>query len=178
MAMQNGFIPALAFTALVAAGVGFGATHVWDNRVIQKVSAERDAARNCRRAGATIAPCPVVYRNTKIEWRDRVQTVQIDNPKQAARIAALSGDLAHARRAIVHLERRQTQKRVAFVAGWQNGTRQYPYNTDERCPYGSVVVYDSGLVTTGAARRHSGDPNVCYVLTRLHRVALAMPPRR
>lgn len=174
MAAQNWFIPA-ALTAIVAAGIGFGATHVWDNRIIQNVTAERDAARDCRRTGATAAPCPVVYRNTKIEWRDRFLTVQIDNPKQAARIAALSADLAHARRAIAHLEHRQTQQRVAFISGWQNGTRQYPYNTDDRCPAGSVVVYDSGLAATGTARRHSGDPDVCYVLTKLHRVALTLP---
>jgi len=174
MAAQNWFVPALILTAVVAAGVGFGATHVWDQRALNRIETERDAARDCRRSGATVAPCPVVYRNTRIEWRDRLRTVQTRDPKQAARIAALSAELAHARRTIVNIERRQTRQRVAAVSGWQNGTRQYPYNTDQRCPAGSVVVYDAGLTATGMARRRSGDPGVCYV-AMLHRVALASP---
>ena len=175
MAARNRFFPAVALTAVVAAGIGIGATHVWDNRTIQRLTAERDEARDCRRSGATVAPCPVAYRGTKIEWQDRIQTVHEADPRQAARIAALSAALSRAHRDIVDLEHRKTRLRMTAAYGWQNGTRQYPYNTDERCPPGSVVVYDAGLSAIGAARRHSGDPNVCYVLTKLHRLALSSP---
>ncbi|HLY07195.1 MAG TPA: hypothetical protein VKR31_15725 [Rhizomicrobium sp.] len=177
MAARKSFFPALALTAVIAAGIGFGATHFWDNRAIQKLTAERDEARDCRRSGTTVAPCPVAYRGTRIEWRDRIRTVETPDPKKSARIAVLSAELVRAHRAIAGLERRKMRQRVASAYGWQNGTRQYPYNTDERCPTGSVVVYDPGLSATGAARRHSGDPGVCYVLTKLHRVALYSPGR-
>jgi len=175
MAAQNWIVPALAFTAVVAAGVGFGASHLWEKRAIERVAAERDLARDCRRTGATIAPCPVIYRNTKIEWHDKIETVQTPDPRQAARIAALSAELTAARGTIRNLERRQTRQPVTIAYSWQNGTRQYPYNTDERCPSGSVVVYDAGLSYRGTAGRHSGDPNVCYVL--MHRLALSSPRR-
>jgi hypothetical protein len=173
MRSRKRFIPALLFTAVAAAGIGFAASHVWDSRIEKKVAAERDLARDCRRTGATAAPCPVIYRNTKIEWRDRIQTVRTPDPKQAARIAALSAELAKMRRDVRNLERRRTWPRAIAAYGWQNGTMQHPYNTDERCPAGSVVVYDAG----GLGSRQSGDPSVCYVLTNLHRLALSSPRR-
>lgn len=142
---------------------------------MEKLTAEREAARDCRRTGATVAPCPVLYRNTRIEWRDRIETVRIPDPKQAARAAVLSARLASARRTIRNLERRRATLRVTAALAWQNGTRQYPYTTDERCPAGSVVVYDGGLGAIAVAGRYSGDPGVCYVLMRQHRLAMALP---
>lgn len=145
---------------------------------MEKLTAEREAARDCRRAGATVAPCPVVYRNTRIEWRDRIETVRTPDPRQAARVAALSAELYNARRTIRNLERGRTMTQsVSGALAWQNGTRQFPYNTDERCPAGSVVIYDGGLGAIAVARRHSGDPGVCYVLTRQRRLAMALPRR-
>ena len=177
MSSTTWVFPALVATVVVAGAAGFGATHIWDNRALEKVTAERDAARDCRQSGATLSPCPVVYRNTKIEWRDRIETVQTRDPRQAARIASLSSELAGARRTIRDLQRRPARPRLVAASGRQNGTRQYPYYSDERCPAGSVVVYDSGLSATAIARRHAGDPDVCYVLTNLHRVALTSPRR-
>ena len=172
MASRNWLVPAIVLTALAAGGIGFGASYVWENRAIEKVTAERDAARNCRHTAATLPPCPVIYRNTRIEWQDRIKTVQTPDPRQATRIAALSAELADARHTIRNLARRQRWLRPARAYAWQNGTMQYPYYTDDRCPSGSVVVYDAGL---SAMARHSGDPNVCYVLTKLHRLALSSP---
>ena len=167
------FFAALTLAAVAAAGIGFAVSREWDSRAIEKVTAERDAARDCRQAGKTVAPCPVIYRNTRVEWRERIETVQTPDRRQATRVAALSAELAGVRRALRNLERRQTRQRMTAAYGRQNGTRQYPYYTDERCPPGSVVVYDAGLSANGSASRHSGDPNVCYVLTKLHRLALS-----
>ena len=177
MSKHTWLIPALLLTAVAAGAIGFGVSHEWDNRAIQKLTADRNLARDCRRSGATVAPCPVIYRNTRIEWRDRIQTVQTRDPKQAEQIASLSAELAGARRTVRNLERRRTWPRAIAAYAWQNGTMQRPYYTDERCPLGSVVVYDAGLSTRSMASRHSGDPNVCYVLTKLHRLALSSQRR-
>src|SRR5579862_2556718 len=130
MRSKTWFIPALLFVALAAGAAGFGASHLWDNRAIQKLTTERNAARDCRRTGSAAPPCPVIYRNTRIEWHDRIRTVETPDPKQAARIGSLSAELADAHRTIRGLERRRTQH-VALAYGWQNGTRQYPYNRSE-----------------------------------------------
>lgn len=177
MQIRSWIVPILFLTAMAAGGAGYVATRISDQRAIEKLTTERDAARDCRRSGASLAPCPVVYRNTRIEWRDRIRTVQTRDPRQSARIADLSAELAGAHRTIRNLVRRQLRPRVALAYGWQNGTRQYPYNTDERCPAGSVIVYDTGLSGGGNLRRYSGDPDVCYVLTKLHRLALSSPRR-
>jgi hypothetical protein len=172
------FTVGLILTALVAAAIGFGASYVWDSRAIQKIAAQRDAAVDCRRSGATVAPCPVVYRNTRTEWRDRIETVRAPDPKQTERIASLSAELAQTRRTVRNLERRRSWPRAIAAYGWQNGTRQYPYNTDERCPAGSVVVYDAGLSASGTTRRRSGDPDVCYIRTALYSSRFALPSQR
>lgn len=177
METRGWLIPVLLLSVLAAGAVGYVATRISDQRTIERLTTERDTARDCRRSGASVAPCPVVYRNTKIEWHDRIQTVQTPDPQQSARIAALSAELASAHRAIRNLARRQLRPRIALARGWQNGTRQYPYNTDERCPAGSVIVYDTGLSGGGNAGRYSGDPDVCYVLTKLHRLALSSSRR-
>jgi len=173
MRAKKRVFPALVLTAVAAAGIGFAASHVWDGRIEKKLTAERDLARDCRRTGATTAPCPVIYRNTKIEWHDRIQTVRTADPTQAARIASLSAELANMRRSVRNFERRRPGPRAIAAYGWQNGTMQHPYNSDERCPAGSVVVYGAG----GLGSRQSGDPGVCYVLTNLHRLALSSPRR-
>jgi len=177
MRSRKWVLPTVVLTALGAGAVGFGASHLRDGRAIERLTAERDLARDCRRSGAAVAPCPVVYRNARIAWRDRIQTVQAPDEKQAERIAVLSAELARARRTIRDFDRRWMRPRVAGTYGWQNGTRQHPYSTDARCPAGSVVVYDAGLSSGGVGGRYPGDPNVCYVLTRLHRLALSLPHR-
>jgi hypothetical protein len=174
MRSRKSFIPALVFTAVAAAGIGFGASHVRDNRAIKTLAAERDLARDCRHSGVSLSPCPVVYRNTRLEWRDRIETVQTPDRRQAERIASLSVELARVRRTVRDLERRRMWPPRMAAYGWQNGTMQHPYSTDERCPAGSVVVYDSA---GGLGNRHSGDPSVCYVLTNWHRLALSSPRR-
>lgn len=171
--MPRRFIPAVILTAVAAAGIGFAASHVWDGRTAEKLTAERDQARDCRRTGATAAPCPVIYRNTKIEWRDRIETVQKPDRRQAERITYLSAALAYAQRTIRNLERRRTWLPATTPAyPWQNGTMQHPYNTDAHCPAGSAVIYEAGISTS----RRFGDPNVCYVV-KLHRLALTSPHR-
>jgi hypothetical protein len=162
--------PALILTALAAGAAGFGASHFWENPAIQKLVAERDEARDCRRSGKTVRPCPVLYRNTRIEWRDRVRTVETADRKQSRRIARLSADLAQARLTIRHLQYLRNGDRMlrtAAVLTLQNGSMQHPYTRSDRCPAGTVVMYDAGLASAGVAARRSGDPGVCYVRARL-----------
>ena len=174
MPKTSRFIPAVFLTAVAAGGIGFAASHVWDSRTAEKLTVERDQARDCRRTGATAAPCPVIYRNTKIEWRDRIETVQKPDPRQTSRITFLSAALDHAQRTIRNLERRRTWvPATALAYPWQNGTMQHPYTADAHCPAGSAVIYEAGF---SGASRHFGDPNVCYVL-KLHRLALTSPSR-
>ncbi|HEX3429607.1 MAG TPA: hypothetical protein VHT03_01870 [Rhizomicrobium sp.] len=170
MAMKTGFFPALVLTAVAAAGIGFAASHLWDHGAMAKLEADRDLAWNCRHAGKEISPCPVLYRNTRIEWRDKIQTVATPDRRQAVRIASLSRELAQAQRTIRDLERPRRSMRTAAVTGRQDGTIMHPYTTDDHCPAGSVVVYDAG----SRAIWHSGDPNVCYARTNLqNRLALS-----
>jgi hypothetical protein len=170
MTTQRWFFPALILTALAAASIGFGASHVWDRSAMQRLEAERNTALDCRHAGAGVPPCPVIYKNTKIEWRDKFETVQTPDRKQAERIGSLTADLARARRTIHALERARTAARaLRATAAYtiQNGSMEHPYNTSNRCPTESVVLYDAGL-SSGNTTRRSGDPNVCYVRARLH----------
>jgi hypothetical protein len=60
MRSRKRFIPALLFTAVAAAGIGFAASHVWDSRIEKKVAAERDMARDIRSTGATASPYPLL----------------------------------------------------------------------------------------------------------------------
>jgi len=173
MSNKSWVFPALVLTALAAACAGFGASHFLTSGAMAKLKADRDAALDCRRSGANIPPCPVIYRNTRIEWRDRIQTVSAPDRKQTQRIAYLSAELERAGRTIRRLEHPRRGLRTAVAYGWQNGTMMHPYVTYDRCPPGSVVMYDAGLSGSTAATRHSGDPAVCYVRTSLqNRVAL------
>lgn len=167
MPTNGWFFPAVVLTGLAAAGAGFGASHLWDSRALEQLKADRDLAMDCRHTGASVAPCPVIYRNTKIEWHDRIQTVTAPDRKQTERIALLSAELARAHHTIHNLERPRRVFRATAVYAMQNGSMQRPYNTYERCPPGSVVVYDADLSAGGMARRHSGNPDVCYVRTSL-----------
>lgn len=170
MAARPGILPILLLVAVAAGAAGFAASYFRDNRAIERLTAERDAARDCRQSGATAAPCPVVYRNTKTVWRDRVETVRTPDPKQSLRIAALSAELAHDRRTIHNLERPRIRPRGPVGYAVQNGTMLHPYNTADRCPAGSAIVYDASLAGRRFANR--GDPNVCYVVMAQHRLAL------
>jgi len=177
MARQKWFRPALVFTALAAGSIGFGASHLWDTSAIQKLKADRDMARDCRSSGATVSPCPVLYKNTRIVWRDRIQTIEAPDRKQAGRIALLAAQLARARQTIRHLESSQSAGRPFHATGayaLQNGSMGHPFITSDRCPSGAVVVYDAGLSAGSVAVRRSGDPNVCYVRTRLRNSRLAL----
>jgi hypothetical protein len=148
---------------LVAGGIGFGASHYLDTGAMQQLAADRDQARDCRRSGETLAPCPVIYKNTKIEWRDRIQTVEVPDRKQTTRIAMLTAELAEARQAIGNLERRRAASRAPRLTAayyFQNGSMAHPYISDDRCAPGTVVVYEA---PSGSVARRSGDPNVCYV---------------
>jgi hypothetical protein len=173
MAAKTRILPILLLVAVAAGAAGFGASYFRDNRVIQRLTAERDVARDCRQSGATVAPCPVVYRNTQTVWRDRVETVRAPDPKQGMRIVALSAELAHDRRTIRNLEHPRIRPRASAGYGVQNGTILHPYNTADRCPAGSSIVYDTSLAGRRFANR--GDPNVCYVVMALHRLALSSP---
>jgi hypothetical protein len=166
--------------AVAAAGLGFGASYLFDSRTMNTLKAERDAALDCRHAGETVAPCPVQYRNTRIVWQDRIRTVQAPDRRQAERIAKLSAQLERARLTIHKLEfiRIARARRATGAYFVQNGSMEHPYNTYEKCPPGSVAVYDAALAFGGNGGRRSGDPNVCYVRTRLHnvrRLALSLP---
>lgn len=163
MATKTWFFPALVLTAITAAAAGFAGSRLWDDRAIEKLKADRDLAWDCRHSGKDVSPCPVLYRNTRIEWRDRIQTVSAPDRKQARRIVSLSAELENALRKIRDLERAPTRIRTTAVYGKQNGTIMHPYTTDDHCPPGSVVVFDAG----SRAVWHSGDPNVCYVRTSL-----------
>jgi len=163
------FLPALALSSIAAAAIGFGASHVREGRAMDRLKVERDLALDCRHAGKSVAPCPVIYRNTRIVWRDRVETVPTPDRKQTERIAYLSADLARARRTILALEHARTPGRAPRItAGYmmQNGSMEHPYNASTRCPAGSVVLYDAGL--SGGSLRRSGDPDVCYVRKSLN----------
>ena len=156
-------VAAFILTAVAAAGAGFAASHFADSRAVESLKTDLDRARDCRQAGSAIAPCPVRYKSTRIEWRDRTVAVETPDRKQSARIAALSAELADARQTIRDLERRRAWRNTprANVAWWlQNGTISHPYNTDERCPAGAVVAFEAA---DGPANRRSGDPSVCYV---------------
>jgi hypothetical protein len=181
MPMKGWAFPFLILLVVAAAGAGFAVSHIRDASRMHSLKAARDLAFDCRKSGKTEPPCPVVYRNTRIEWRDRVQTVTAPDKRQAARIASLSGELAQARRRIHALEssRHSAVFRATAANAIQNGSLQHPYINDDRCPSGTVAVYDSGLSGTGMSVRRFGDPNVCYVRTRLYggRIALSSPPR-
>ena len=178
---KNWFLPALALSILAAASIGFGASHYWDGRAMETLTADRNTALDCRRSGATVAPCPVIYKNTRIVWRDKIETVSTPDRKQAGRIAQLSAALSHAQRTIRALARARMAdrtRRMTVAYSVQNGSMNHPFNTYDRCPAGSVVLYDADFSARTAAVRTSGDPNVCYVRTRLYnigRLALSSP---
>ena len=167
MRTKNWGFATLVLAALAAGGIGFGAAHFWDSRALEQLRVDRDLARDCRRSGANLPSCPVIYRNTRIEWRDRVQTVTAPDRKQAEQIAVLSAALARARQTIRNLKHPRRMFRATPIYALQNGSMQHPYNTYDRCPAGSVVVYDADLSVGNLARRRSGSPDVCYVRTSL-----------
>ncbi|HEX4158029.1 MAG TPA: hypothetical protein VHY79_06110 [Rhizomicrobium sp.] len=159
-------IPIFILAALTSAAIGFGASHVLDTGTMAKLAADRDQARNCRHSASTIPPCPVEYRNTRIVWREKVVTTRVPDPRQAERITSLSADLADAQRSIRELERRLTVRwapRPAVYYYLQNGTMAHPYATSDRCPAEATVMYVAQQSLRSMPRRHSGDPNVCYV---------------
>jgi hypothetical protein len=176
--MKRWSFSAMMVAALAALFIGLAAAHFWDGGAMQKLTAERDLARDCRQSGASLPSCPVVYRNTKIEWRDKVETVQTPDPQQTKRVALLSGELDSAQRRIRDLEIRiynfyrarnwNASRRGRGVYAFQNGTIEYPYYSDARCPRGSVAFYDVDFSSGTNRTRFSGDPSVCYVRTRIH----------
>jgi len=177
MSITKWFLPALVLTALAAGSIGFGASYLRDTSAIETLRADRDMARDCRRSGANVRPCPVLYRNTRIVWQDRIRTIKTPDRKQAARIGFLSTQLARARRTIHRLESWESRVREPRATGayaLQNGSMGHPYNTSERCPSGAVVVYDAGLSAGSNALRRSGNPDVCYVRTQLSNSRLAL----
>src|ERR1700731_1581461 len=109
---KTSFLSALIITALAAASIGFGASHFWDAGTMQKLNADRTKALDCRRSRSGVPPCPVIYKNTRIEWRDKIETVQTPERKQADRIGSLSAELARARRTIHALEGARTAART------------------------------------------------------------------
>jgi hypothetical protein len=166
MVMTQRFLLALILTTLAAAAIGFGAARYLDNGVTAKLKADRDRARDCRQSGATLPPCPVEYRNTRIEWQTKVETRPVPDPAQAERIGRLSADLADAQRTIRDLKGRLAAgwpRRPAADSYFQNGSMAHPYYTADRCPAGTAVVYAAAPSARSMIRGHSGDPNVCYV---------------
>jgi hypothetical protein len=161
---------AFVLTALAAGAIGFGASRFLDNGLMKGLEADRDRARDCRRSGATLPPCPVEYRNTRIEWRDKIETKPTPDPKQAERIDVLSADLADAQRRIGDLEHRLSARWAPRVAGYyyylQNGSMAHPYARSDRCPAGTEVVYEATPSPGSMLSRRSGDPDVCYVRIR------------
>jgi hypothetical protein len=159
-------IPISVLAALIAAAAGFGAALLLDKSHMQTLTAERDEARDCRHSGSALPPCPVQYRNTRVEWRERIETTQVPDPKQAKRIASLSADLAGAQRTVRALERQLAARRVPRPAAYyylQNGSMTRPYATSGRCPAGAPVVYVAAASPRIMAAGRTGDPNVCYV---------------
>jgi hypothetical protein len=164
--MTRIFAPALILATVAAAAIGFGAARYFDNRIIGKLQADTDRALDCRRSGATLPPCPVEYRNTRIVWREKVETRPMADPKQAERNAALTADLADAQRIIRDLEGRLAARRAprpTINYFLQNGSIAHPYYTADRCPSGTAVVYSATPSSRSMAGGRSGDPNVCYV---------------
>jgi hypothetical protein len=165
--------PLLILMVFAAAAIGFGATHFLDTGTIDRITSERDQARDCRRSGSTVPSCPVVYRNTRIVWRNKVEIVPAPDSKQAAQIALLSTELASARRrsddlqaAMVALDRRRSDamwRRATGPYAVQNGTIGHPYRTSAKCPSGYAVLYEAAPSAGTWGVRASGDPNVCYV---------------
>ena len=163
-------LPVFLFAVLAAAAAGFGVSNVLDRSMTETLKADLEFARDCRKSGATLPPCPVEYKNTRIEWREKIETVQTPDPKQSRRIAALTEDLADARQTVRDLERRRVPARAPRLTGawWlQNGTISRPFNTDDRCAVGTVIVYEAAPAARSAAR--TGDPNVCYVRKQVAR---------
>lgn len=164
--MTRTFILAIILSALAAAAIGFGASRVLDNGAMEKLAADRDRAQDCRHSGATLPPCPVEYRNTKIVWRTQVETQPVPDPAQTERIAVLSADLAAAQRTIRDLQGRLAARRAQRPAVnyyFQNGSMAHPYYTADRCPPGTAVEYAVAPSARSMIRGRSGDPNVCYV---------------
>lgn len=173
--MTRAIIPAFILATLAAAAIGFGASHFLDNGTLKKLEADRDQARDCRNSGATLAPCPVEYKNTKIVWRTKVETKPTPDPRQAERISALSANLADAQRTIRDLRDRMALRQLpppAFNYYLQNGSMAHPYNTADHCPAGATVIYAASPSTWSRTGRRSGDPNVCYVRIVTHRSSM------
>jgi hypothetical protein len=159
-------IPIFILAALAAAAIGFGASRVLDNATMAKLAADRDQARNCRHSGSALPPCPVEYRNTRIVWREKVETTPVPDPKQAERITSLSADLADAQRTMSELKRRLAARWAPGPSVYyylQNGTMAHPYATSDRCPPEAAVMYVAAQSSRIMPGRRSGDPNVCYV---------------
>lgn len=170
--MTRTIISVSILTALIAAAISYGAAHFFDNRIVEKLKAERDQARDCRLSSSALPPCPVEYRNTRIVWQTKVETRPTPDPKQAERITALSADLADAQRTIRDLRDRLALPHAppsAFNYYLQNGSMAHPYNTADHCPAGATVVYAAAPSTWSRTGRRSGDPNVCYVRIALRR---------
>jgi hypothetical protein len=173
MKTAKGSLPLLILMLVAAAAAGFGASHFRDIDMIDRLTSERDQAQDCRRSGSSVRPCPVVYRNTRMVWRDKVEIVAAPDSKQAARIARLSTELASARGRIgdlqttlLALDRRRSDAMWRRATGGftvQNGTIGHPYRTSSRCPPGYAVFYEAAPSAGTWGVRASGDPNVCYV---------------
>jgi len=182
--------PLVILMIVAAAAAGFGASHFSDAGVIDRLASERDQAQDCRRSGSSVGPCPVIYRNTRIVWRDRVEILRAPDSKQAAQIASLSTDLASARGRIgdlqttlLALERRQSEalwRRAASGYAVQNGTIGHPYRTSAKCAPGNVVFYEAAPSAGTWGVRASGDPNVCYVRAgiTIHGSGVGFPTRQ
>lgn len=159
-------VPVFILTVAATAALGFALAHFPDKFALEKLAADRDRARDCRHSDSTLPPCPVEYRNTKIVWREKTVATPVPDPHQARRIAALSAELADARRSVRELEQRQAAGEAARPAVYnylQNGSMARPYATSDRCPSGATVVYVAANYQRNMTGRRLGDPNVCYV---------------
>jgi hypothetical protein len=162
-------ISVFVLTALAAAAIGFGASRFVDMSAMKTLEADRDQARDCRRSGATLPPCPVEFKNTRIEWREKIETKSTPDPQQTERIAVLSAALDDAQRTIRDLERRRSvawTPRTGYYYYLQNGSMAHPYATSDRCPAGTAVVYEAVPSPGSMMSRRSGDPDACYVRIR------------
>ncbi|HEX4077972.1 MAG TPA: hypothetical protein VHX61_03740 [Rhizomicrobium sp.] len=165
--------PLLILMLVAAAAIGFGASRFRDIGTMDRLTSERDLAQDCRRSGSSVRPCPVLYRNTRIVWRDKVEIVPAPDSKRAAQIARLSTELASARgrlgdlqTAMLARDRRRSDalwRRATRGYPLQNGTIGHPYRTSAKCAPGYVVFYEAPPSFGNMGVRSSGDPNVCYV---------------
>ena len=88
--------PAFFAALILACAGGFVVASFWDAGEVsgarqEASTARQDAilARNCRAVSSTSPSCPVVYKNTRIEWKTKTAIKMVPDPAQAAEIGRL-----------------------------------------------------------------------------------------